>query len=137
MALVDRIPEITVDSPLYFYALDMLHEPGNREGPWPPELQSKDEIFPPSGGLKGDPAPSRASSSDESQMSTIRDAICNEIAAARGNARWWSYIWVTEWTSAGRGGQSRKGRWIDDRDLRLTSAVLTAGVEPEEPIRGG
>ncbi|KAK1281603.1 hypothetical protein QJS10_CPB22g00529 [Acorus calamus] len=31
MALVDRIPEIVVDSPLYFYALDMLREPGNRE----------------------------------------------------------------------------------------------------------
>ncbi|KAK1272113.1 hypothetical protein QJS04_geneDACA023489 [Acorus gramineus] len=47
----------------------------------------EDEIFPPTKGLEGDPAPSRASSSDESQMSIVRDAICNEIAAARGNAR--------------------------------------------------
>ncbi|KAK1305101.1 hypothetical protein QJS10_CPB11g00837 [Acorus calamus] len=31
MALVDRIPEIPVDSPVYFYALDMLRDPGNRE----------------------------------------------------------------------------------------------------------
>ncbi|KAK1261532.1 hypothetical protein QJS04_geneDACA018430 [Acorus gramineus] len=96
MALVDRIPEIIVDSPLYFFALDMLREPGNRElvvaglhltpkDSWISILE--DEIFPPTEGLEGDPPPSRASSSDESQMSTVRDAICNEIAAARGNAR--------------------------------------------------
>ncbi|KAK1290580.1 hypothetical protein QJS10_CPB18g00967 [Acorus calamus] len=31
MALVDRIPEILMDSPAYFYALDMLCDPDNRE----------------------------------------------------------------------------------------------------------
>ncbi|KAK1257701.1 hypothetical protein QJS04_geneDACA016281 [Acorus gramineus] len=156
MALVDRIPEIPVDNPIYFYALDMLRDPGNHkyyvvDAGYPnrngflvpyrntryhlPDFQRaglrgkeelfnslhsslrnviersfvaaivihnfiidqkindeltnayEDEMFPPSEGLEGELTPSRASSSDESQMSVVRDAICNEIAAAHGNTR--------------------------------------------------
>ncbi|KAK1306055.1 hypothetical protein QJS10_CPA10g00031 [Acorus calamus] len=50
-------------------------------------MLSRDEMFPTSEGLEGESTPSRASSSDECQMSVVRDAICNEIAAAHGNAR--------------------------------------------------
>ncbi|KAK1282678.1 hypothetical protein QJS10_CPB22g00658 [Acorus calamus] len=49
-------------------------------------MLSRDEMFPTSEGLEGESTPSRASSSDECQMSVVRDAICNEIAAAHGNA---------------------------------------------------
>ncbi|KAK1312181.1 hypothetical protein QJS10_CPA07g00338 [Acorus calamus] len=129
MALVDRIPEIPVDSPVYFYALDMLRDPGNREvfcafptdarraawmiwsviagkplvpervfaiqlsQQWLPEILSRDEMFPASEGLEGESNTSRDSSSDECQMSVVRDAICNEIAAAHGNARLLLCVW--------------------------------------------
>ncbi|KAK1299772.1 hypothetical protein QJS10_CPB13g01027 [Acorus calamus] len=85
MALVDRIPEIPLDSPVYFYALYMLRDPGNREvfftlagqllqgslsypkeasstiSPiWLPEMLLRDELFPATEGLEGESTPSRA-----------------------------------------------------------------------------